>query len=880
MAPPKREKVTKKSSSNVACNNCRKSHTKCLKQENSTDISGINTGAKCRYCHLRNLVCNYSDKNQKITVSLNYVNGLQQRIKFLENQLQSNKTNFNPTNLQDRNSNTGHNGIARTNGTENGTVADEDESFECNYQIRSGRLVESQYGLNYYFIGSSSMTLFNLEIQSLISKYIYADKNKDSNYPKFNQVCFSPTNPPVLINLKDVHLPNYTEAKDILQTFIDFNCDCFYFFNEGIFRKELKHVYKLVNKSNSQSNEKAYYCNGIWLVKMLLIFGIGEMYLLGNSDESNDLKNYKFFEQSISLFDKIFSLNNIDAILTSDSNGIEAMFLYCFYLQVIDSTINSYLCLGQTVRACLLLGWHVESQSNNLNPFEMEHKRRLWWTIYIFERMFSSKAGLPLNLSDNNISTVLPSNHFFENSTVNSPNNQTELNNKNNNNFKFSSATSLTNCVKIVQINGKILSKLYHKQPTSNILPILKGILNDLLQWRSSLPLCLQFDFHVHDNNFKISRKLTNIYTEYFHGINITLRPVLFHFITIRLKDEKYGMLDVKSTGKTSHGTYINLQNYSSTILSLLNSSLRASINTIRALWSLYEQNMVSLFGFMDREYLFSAAFTLNLFNATFGVNDQTMIHIEHSLIILQKMVSLGSEPAIIRKTQLLNLMAKLDFHAIAKDLIKKFNDDAPYGTDSSEEAVNTISEDPSDSLKSSFRMENANLSNKRLIKKIKKNKDSYDSFVNLNTYLTDADESQYQDSHLSDDMAIKDERKFPPNVVHLAGTDSLSRIKSFGMLPFTNIVNESLAQGKQSDLTKSETEVMTENVHQLNPPCTYNNTDLEYLLESLNKIGYDDNKMWNEISHQANWLGDEMDPTAAPGSELNFGNIEQLINK
>ena len=111
-------------------------------------------------------------------------------------------------------------------------------------------------------------------------------------------------------------------------------------------------------------------------------------------------------------------------------------------------------------------------------------------------------------------------------------------------------------------------------------------------------------------------------------------------------------------------------------ISSLLNCSLQGSINTIRSLWALMDQNMVALFGYMDREYIFTCACTLILFNAAFGIHEQTYEHLDHALRIFTKMRNLGNNPAGLRRAQLLKLMSTLDFNNKMKDLISKHTDE------------------------------------------------------------------------------------------------------------------------------------------------------------------------------------------------------------
>ena len=136
----------------------------------------------------------------------------------------------------------------------------------------------------------------------------------------------------------------------------------------------------------------------------------------------------------------------------------------------------------------------------------------------MFERMLSSKAGLPLSFTDYTISTALPAD--IDDETIEEKNSH----------YVFRKAELISNCVTIVKINAQILSKLYQRQPETNIIITLKVVIKQLLEWRNNLSDSLQVDFTQKDEDFKISRLSTNMFTEYFQGINLAVRPLLFHF--------------------------------------------------------------------------------------------------------------------------------------------------------------------------------------------------------------------------------------------------------------------------------------------------------------------------------------------------------------
>lgn len=542
--------------------------------------------------------------------------------------------------------------------TPNSTVSHPDDVV-APFLDQQRKLVYSRTGEKFY-VGSSSMTLFGIQVQNLVPHDL--DQNPSAEITNLNnketvleregnayRIMLGKTKsrPGISVNFT---LPSYSYAMLLVDTFIQYNDGCFYFFNEGLVKENLRRVFDGMGTDSSD-----HIIETIWFCKVLLIFAVGEMYLgtansiKGTKSSDAKLPGSGFFHQASELFTGLFSSGAIDNL--AREGGIEVLLLYAFYLQVADCTVASYFYFGLALRASLILGMHVDADKESLSRYELEHTRRLWWTVYMYERMLSSKAGLPLSLNDNSIATELPDDFDM---TVPPPGCE---------HYIFPEAEYITNCVKITQINAKILSCLYQKQPESNILPLLVELVGQLIDWKQNLPEFLSPDFSKPD--IQISRLVTNIMSEYFQGINLAVRPLLFHFASKQLRENK------------TSNKYIDLNNYSTSVITLFNSSFQASINMIRSLWSLLPDNMVALFGYMDREYLFTSAATLILFNAAFGVHEATYEHLDHALQIFTKMRNLGNHPADLRRAQLLKLITTLDFNEIMKPLVVKFDDNS-----------------------------------------------------------------------------------------------------------------------------------------------------------------------------------------------------------
>ncbi|OWB74737.1 hypothetical protein B5S31_g4554 [[Candida] boidinii] len=830
---PEQQSNSTKKKINLACVRCRRRHIKCDGQVPT-----------CGKCLAASETCEYIEGDKKVVISMRYLNKLQNEISKLKidnanlrnavkqdtNDINKNSGSSSQNSLQglaidDINDPQQHNSAPTHQTSQENTTTqmpsqrnigsesnERDNSYlspnsKMGVPIQNpnslgkfnaesvtstgevippfldkyGRIIHSRTGEKIY-IGSSSMTLFGLEINKLVQPSLYSNSlNSASNSPHSLDSNPSPgsaqsphasmnplsnlnndetvleregnayrimlgkaySRPGINVNFT---LPSYSYAMLLVDTFISYNDGCFYFFNEGIVKENLRRIYNdedgtfkpdygVDTLNNSKENESLL--ETIWFCKVLLIFAVGEMYLgtannlngykitshksnnnsnneinnsssninnknnennnnnnnnrspslasdknssssrhnshsndsipMGNSNStssssSKSKKNKKnkshfatpklpgsgFFNQASDLFAGLFASGAIDNC--AREGGIEVLLLYAFYLQVADCTVASYFYFGIALRASLVLGMHVDIGKDNLNRYELEHRRRLWWTVYMYERMLASKAGLPLSLTDDDISTELPEDFDMSNPPVGCEH------------YIFPEAEFIRNCVKITQINADILRGLYTRKPSSNILPVVHELVVKLLRWKRSLPDYINCDYSQPE--IQVSRLVVNMMTEYFQGLNLAVRPLLFHFVLLQLK-----------SSNPREKKFLDLSKYSSTILTLLNASFQASMNSIRSLWALMPENMVALFGYMDREYLYTSTATLILFNAAFGVYDATKEHIDHALTIFTKMRNLGNHPATLRREQLLKLLAVLDFTGSMSSLLKKHYD-------------------------------------------------------------------------------------------------------------------------------------------------------------------------------------------------------------
>ncbi|KAJ3461165.1 hypothetical protein MRS44_009718 [Fusarium solani] len=145
------------------------------------------------------------------------------------------------------------------------------------------------------------------------------------------------------------------------------------------------------------------------------------------------------------------------------------------------------------------------------DPELREHRVRVWWSVYVLDRFLSSKIGLPLLISDDDISVDLPS----TNPALNSGD--------------FGDHVHLMAVVRLAKIAGNISRSLYVRTPQrGTFLQRVERIREELGQWRDQLPDHMKLDFTRGSGSDIYSQPVTSPLQLTFNQLLIlATRPVL-----------------------------------------------------------------------------------------------------------------------------------------------------------------------------------------------------------------------------------------------------------------------------------------------------------------------------------------------------------------
>ena len=97
------------------------------------------------------------------------------------------------------------------------------------------------------------------------------------------------------------------------------------------------------------------------------------------------------------------------AILPNTIVGVQSLLFLIQYATFNPSVLDAWYLIGVGMRNCVDLGLHQDPQSfESTSPSLLETRRRLWWSMYSFDRSVSLGCRRPTEISDSVIGAQLP----------------------------------------------------------------------------------------------------------------------------------------------------------------------------------------------------------------------------------------------------------------------------------------------------------------------------------------------------------------------------------------------------------------------------------------------------------------------------------------
>lgn len=308
--------------------------------------------------------------------------------------------------------------------------------------------------------------------------------------------------------------------------------------------------------------------------------------------------------------------------------------LQCFYSNALGRVKSAHVYSGLALRLSTCLGLHRKlADGSVLSPAEQEHRVRLWWTVYCFDRSTSLRIGQPLSIDDADIDVRGPSSDTL-------PDRAKE---------KFNHPDHLCANVELSQIEGSIMRRIYSISNSSsleNFVDSVRTILTRLRTWDSKLSDRLRL------GSGALDRPAASLQLHFNQCIILTTRPILLHALKA-------------SNPFSGTGEDLTSSSISETSMKLAEACIAAARTSSRILSQLFVENSLATYGYFDAHNLFSSTLII-MISAIISPTSKDSDAVQMSFHILKSMRDNGNTAAtqcFDRLTHVQSTIARLRSH-------------------------------------------------------------------------------------------------------------------------------------------------------------------------------------------------------------------------
>ncbi|KAL4898125.1 fungal-specific transcription factor [Aspergillus ambiguus] len=337
--------------------------------------------------------------------------------------------------------------------------------------------------------------------------------------------------------------------------------------------------------------------------KFFALFALGEAYSC-RSDQSRPgrIPGTRYYVRAM----------NLTTIMPERPSMIhvEALLLLSLFSYFLNRRHSAYTLIGNTMRLGLILGLNHNIPARQCtDPIEREHRVRLWWAIYILDRMYTSKIGFPLQIRDDDIHVDMPSD-------LSCPGAEDQ----------FSDTAYLLSSVRLSRITGQIIEKIYSRQRhRDTFLQRQQQLLLSLQSWLHSLPAHIKLL-----RNETPEKHVVSLHLQFNQCVILTTRPVLLHAL-FQLRGPNKGHEELPQP-----------------VITLSEACIHASRHSHALIVDEWVNGSVPMYGYFYAQYLFSSAVILVISGILPSIGLYTdMESLETTIAILQRMSEHGNLAAM-----------------------------------------------------------------------------------------------------------------------------------------------------------------------------------------------------------------------------------------
>jgi len=101
-------------------------------------------------------------------------------------------------------------------------------------------------------------------------------------------------------------------------------------------------------------------------------------------------------------------------VCTPKLGSVQALMLLSFYFHNANERNACWTFIGAAIRLAYAVGLHREGTDLRFTPLQKQIRKRVWWTLYSFERFLCSSLGRPSAIDDTDCDAEVPAGHLLD----------------------------------------------------------------------------------------------------------------------------------------------------------------------------------------------------------------------------------------------------------------------------------------------------------------------------------------------------------------------------------------------------------------------------------------------------------------------------------
>ncbi|PQK17131.1 hypothetical protein BB8028_0007g03300 [Beauveria bassiana] len=285
---------------------------------------------------------------------------------------------------------------------------------------------------------------------------------------------------------------------------------------------------------------------------------------------------------------------------------LETILALALYQKFLNRFHSAYLLIGNALRLGLSLRLHCCPGGESVRPVDREHRIRLWWTIYIMDRFWGLKCGLPVQVNDSDIQVDLPADLLDDREREQLPDPALQI-----------------ASIFVARLAGNISQQLYGpRKPGGCFLQHEQSLLAQSHQWLESLPDSLKLK-PAGDN----SRNVTVLHLQFHYCVILAIRPALLHALPRKADSTPDTAVDTMSANMMA-------------ILETCGHTAKHSISMCIYAWT---KGFIGMLSYDFPAFLFSAVLALHVTGHIQGAKIGDIPEVETAREILQILETSGN---------------------------------------------------------------------------------------------------------------------------------------------------------------------------------------------------------------------------------------------